>query len=248
MTKTAPSFSFKSDHLQLTDDQLKKAESGEFGSKYMDQGVHSVKIIEAGWHEGKDTKTTACRADPTWHNLKVVYENGSGEIFTQYLQVPTSKLTFTVISKKGKVQESAFMFVKFRSFCAGLGELASPDANVMNKLMKKLFAKPEKLVGKEVEITLGYRGCYLSYLEGRGDDATFAIMNKDGTILDPGPYAKKDANTECVIKHQKNITSLELLSITSQLDEDESVVDTIDTPQDDVFNELPSSKGGSGDW
>jgi hypothetical protein len=186
MTKIAPSFSFKSEHLQLTDEQLKQAESGELGSRYMDQGVHAVKIIEAVWHEGKETKSTACAADPTWHNLKVIYENGSGETYTQYLQVPTSKLTFTSVSKKGKVMESAFMFVKFRSFCAGLGELASPDAALMTKLMKKLFAKPEKLVGKELEITLGYKGCYTSYLEGKGDEATFAIMNKDGSILDPG--------------------------------------------------------------
>jgi hypothetical protein len=246
---TSPKFDFKSDSLQLTDAELAKAESGEFGSKFMDRGVHSVKIIEAGWHEGKDSKSTACASDPTWHNLKVVYENGSGETYNHYLQIPTSKLTFTITTKKGKVMESAFMFVKFRAFCAGLGELATPDAKVMSSLIKKFFVKPEKLVGKEMEITLGYRGCYLLYLEGSGEDATYSIMNKDGTILDPGPYKKKEAATQAAIKHQKAVTQLELLGITSLLidEEDESSVENMGKADEDVFDKLPKEDAAS-DW
>lgn len=235
---TNPVFNFKSDSLQLTDADVEKAELGEFGSKFMDQGVHPVKIIEASWHVGKDTGTTACKSDPTWHNLKIVYENGAGQTFKHFFQVPTSKLTFTITRQNGQVQESAFMFLKFRSFCAGLGELATPDAKVMNALMKKFFAKPEKLIGKELEITLGYQGCHLQYVSGKGDDAQYSIMNKDGSILDPGPFKRDEAEKVAAVKHKKPLSRLELLSITSLLidEEDESTVDS----GKDVFDELPN--------
>jgi hypothetical protein len=210
-------FGFKNDSLRLTDEELKKAESGSFGAKLMEQGVHQVRITAAEWHVGKETKTTACRADPTWHTVKIVYQNAVGEVFNHYLQVPTSKLTFTINTKAGGQKESPFMFVKFRSFCAGIGELASPDAKLLTSLMKRLFADPSKLIGKELEITLGYQGCYAGYIGGAKESATYSIMNRDGTILDPGPYSKEDVERYAVTKHKKTLYQLEITNIFSTL-------------------------------
>ena len=209
-------FSFTKSNLGLTQEEVIKAEENKGGgSRFMDPGVHSVKIVEADFHKNRDTQLTSCKSDPTWHNIKVVYENGAGQRHNHYVQIPTSKLTFTVNGQKGP-KESAFMFVKFRQFCAGIGEVADIDATKLGALMNKYFATPNKLVGKNLEITLGYQGAYLSYMEGRGDEAAYAIMNKDGTILDPGPYTKKTAVVEAA-KRQTIITELELLSITSRV-------------------------------
>ena len=215
-------FGFTSKGLQLTEADIAAEESKTFGSKFMEQGVHSVKIIEAGWHENKETKSTACRGDGTWHNLKVVYENAAGQIYNHYVQVPTSKLTYTIQGKKGP-QESAFMFVKFKAFCAGIGEIASPDAKLLTALMKKFFADPKKLIDKTLEITLSYKGCYLQYVEGAGKEATYSIMNPDGTILDAGPYTRPVAVKEAVVKFKKTISDLELSQITSKIVEVEEI-------------------------
>jgi hypothetical protein len=145
----------------------------------------------------------------------VVYENAAGQIYNHYVQVPTSKLTFTVNTQKGP-KESAFMFVKFKAFCAGIGEVASADPTLLTALMKRFFTKPEKLVGKTLEITLGYKGSFLQYLEGKGEDAVYAIMNNDGTLLDCGPYTKTQA-VIAAAQQKTQITELELLNITSKI-------------------------------
>ncbi len=221
-------FGFKNDGLQLTDEEILAEENKTFGSKFMEAGVHSVKITEAGWHIGKETGKTSCKGDATWHNLKIVYENAAGQTYNHYLQVPTSKLTYTVNGKKGP-QESPFMFIKFRGFCAGINEVAAPNAALLTKLAKRRFAKPEGLVGETLEITVGYNGPYLKYEGGAGKDALYSILNKDGSVLDAGLYAKSDAIKAAAIKHKKSISELELLSITNRVTAEDPAV-TTDAP------------------
>jgi hypothetical protein len=245
--ETTVTFGFTDEGLRLTDEQIAEAESGG-GSKFMDQGVHNVKITSAGWHVGKTSNTTACK-DPTWHNLKLVYVNSAGQTYNHYLQVPTQKLTFTTNTQKGP-KESAYMFVKFRSFFAGIGELVTTDRKDLNKLVKKYLNKPGSLVGKELEITLGYKGCYLSYISGKGEEAEYAIMGKNGELLDAGPYTRKKAGIVAATKLKKPLSDLELLSIKSLLidEDDESSVEKTGKDADEIFKEVSSEDLPDEEW
>jgi hypothetical protein len=209
-------FDIKSSNLGLTDEDIEKAEKGGGGSKFMEQGVHSVKIVEAGFHANKESKQTSCKSDASWHNVKVVMENSAGQQYTHYVQIPTSKLTFTINTAKGP-KESAFMFVKFKQFCAALGESVSADAALVLKVLKKLFADPSKMIGKTLEIDLGYSGPYLQYLGKEGDASTYSVMKLDGSILLEGPYDAKKAEIETVKKTGKGLSRLEIRSFTSKV-------------------------------
>jgi hypothetical protein len=152
-------------------------------------------------------------------------ENAAGQQYTHYVQIPTSKLTFTINTAKGP-KESAFMFVKFKQFCAGVGEKVSADAQVVLAVLKKLFADPTKMIGKTLEIKLGYNGPYLEYLGKDGDASTYSVMKADGTILLEGPFDAKKAELETVKKTGKGLSRLELQAITSKVLDEESDEET----------------------
>ena len=205
-------FGFTKSSLGLTDEDVKKAESGGNGNKFMEPGVHSVKIAKAEYFGGKAGKIQS-DSDPTWVKLKIEYENSAQQKTNQIILVPTSKLTYR--TKQGK--EIAFLFVKFKEFCEGFGEIVSADPASLNKVTTKFFKDPSKLVGKGMEITLEYTGPYLQYVGKDGDNAQYSIMSKDGQILDAGPYTKEEAQIAAAKKSLTLVGFTEIVHITSKV-------------------------------
>jgi hypothetical protein len=218
-------FGFTKSSLGLTDEDIKKAESGNGGpSKFMGVGVHTVKITEASYNGGKSGKIE-CDSDPTWVKLSVNLENAAGQSKKTTVIVPTSKLTFT--TARGK--ETAFMFVKFKQFCAGIGESISADPIALGSLMKRLFADPKKLIGKKLEITIAYQAAYLDYVGKDGDNAQYSLMSKDGEILEAGPFTKQEAQLAAARRKVQLADFPEIVNITSKI-----VEKKVEEPQEEV--------------
>lgn len=184
-------FSFDKSNLGLTEEEVKKAESGDAGGKYMDPGVHAVKIIGAEHYAGKKGSIYS-ESDPTWIKLQVIYENPAGAKKNSIIMLPTSKLTYKTAAGK----ETPFLFVKFKQFCASVGIAVSADAPTLTKVMKAYFANPKKLIGLTSEIKIAFTGPYRHYVS----KDNYEVRDVTGKVLIPGPLTKDEADIAAASK------------------------------------------------
>lgn len=136
---TMPVFKFKS---TISDEDLQKATAKV--PKSFAPGNYKLAIKEATLH-GVSQK------DNTWVTFKLVLGAIDGRTINHYVMVPTERPEFNPGSKN-----PYFLFTKFQEFMASMGE-----ATDLKKIKLSLFEKPEKLVGRELDLDIGYEGYHL---------------------------------------------------------------------------------------
>lgn len=155
---TMPKFNFSGcsikDDAQLADELAK---AGTDQSKIFKPGKHDVVIKEAVF-DGMLPK------DPTWGKMKVTFQGTNDKTINAWVCFPTSDIYY------GE-KKTLFMFNKFKSFCASLGE--DVKASNIESVLKKTIGKPEKLAGKPLAIKVGYEKARASY----------AGKSADGSVL-----------------------------------------------------------------
>ncbi len=165
---TLPKFNFSG--CSIKDDVKLQEELEKSGGqdKFFKEGLHDVEIKTAVF-EGMQPK------DPTWGKLKVTFLGTNEKEINAWISFPTSDIYY------GEKKNNLFMFRKVQAFCAALGE--DLKATTLESVLKKVFAKPEKLAGKPLTIRVGYEKAYAKYA-GKNPDGT-PILNlrlADGTL------------------------------------------------------------------
>lgn len=155
---TMPKFNFKD--LGVTDEELQAAKTKN--SKFFEPGTFDAKVVLVEWSKQNEN-------DPTWYSLKVTLQRDDRQIRT-VVMVPTEHARF----EKAGIKQPLFLFTKFQDFLASLGEKCAVDD--IKTVVPKLFKKVEGLVGREVNITTGYRGPYIAYAGTK----QYKIVEKDG--------------------------------------------------------------------
>ena len=176
-TKNTVSFSEEEFNKKIEDEENK-------GGKFLDVGIHTVEITEAGFSQ----KSVFSEKDPTWLNITMTLT--AGEKSTKnFLCVPTKRLEFNPEESKRPM----WAFVKFRAFMAAIGETVLANPESLNEVLPKYFSDPSKsLVGKRLKITIGWTGPHIKFV---GKDQ-FKIANKDGSDNELFPMvfsSKEDA-------------------------------------------------------
>lgn len=140
---TMPKFKSKD---TMSDEEMAKllADGANKQSKFFDTGKHDV-VIKSVEYRGQAKK------DPTWSELLVVFEGTGGKTINAFVAIPTE----TIFYGENRTE---FMFVKAKKFCAALGE--DLKKSTWTPVLTKLFAKPEKLAGQGLSISVGYPRAY----------------------------------------------------------------------------------------
>ena len=169
----APVFNLNASNVNFDDASL-QAELDKKTSKYFDEpGNYDLVISAAEYHIGKDTGTSACKGDDTWHNVKITFSHVDGRSINHWLQIPTAKVTYGD-------KETLNPYRKFQQFLFGLGE--SVQIAQLQGLLTKYFADPNKLVGQKVNVDLGYEGPYVE----RNSEGAFNIIVKGQALSEDG--------------------------------------------------------------
>ena len=156
---------FQLSSLSFTDEELDAPETGGFKDKYFSKPGKYDTVISQVDYIGK------AKNDDTWVNLVVHFKGTDEKTINSLIQVPTVDVAYG--PKKTK-----FVFKKLQDFCRGIGV----DLKVANAkdVVKKHFARPEKLVGKPVSIVVGYpdRKGYVKYAgKGASGQAVYNLMD-----------------------------------------------------------------------
>lgn len=165
MSNGMPSFDFsKADYKD--DAELTKAveEKAKSSSTVFRPGRYEV-VIEAA----KFLKINP--NDSNWGDYEVQYKGANGRQIRDYLRVPYKTQVFGDKKSFGPYNH-------LKTFCAALGqELQTPT---LADQLKKLFSKPEKLVGKSVTVEIGFRKGYIKWT-GKAEDGTnrYVLCTRD---------------------------------------------------------------------
>ena len=112
-------------------------------SKYLEIGLHEVKIASIEFKNPSEK-------DPTWVNAEITFEGVGGKTAKTYKMFPTQKLTY------GE-KETMYTFKEVMSFISALG-LELP----MSKILPNLGTMLCQIGGKHLNITIGYpKGHYI---------------------------------------------------------------------------------------
>lgn len=170
---TAPVFNLTASNIGFKNDEEFQEELNKTGGKYFDSpGNYDLTISAAVFHENKETGSIYCKGDETWVNVKVTLTSTDGRSIDHWLQVPTTKVTFGP-------KDTLNVYKKFQQFLYGIGE--SGAIKELNKLLNKYFADPAKLVGKKVNVDLGYEG---PHVVNQGDG--YVVMVKGKALQEDG--------------------------------------------------------------
>ncbi len=161
----APVFNFK--QLDLTEEEF-QAERGNKGKpkKFFDQGNYDLKIITSEYHKPMDK-------EPTWFGVKLKLGGIDERVVYSYLIVPTSKI------KYGNSKHPTFMYAKFKEFMASIGEEVTIESGVLSAIVPKYFKDCSKLIGKVVNVDLGYEGAYVQY----NDQESYSVIDAKGELM-----------------------------------------------------------------
>lgn len=161
-----PSFDFSGE--TITDEELAEEMNKSFGGKFLKPGLHEVKIKEIAFEKVNKT-------DPSWTDLVVTYEGTGEKTIREWLSIPTRTVKF-----KGRRGENVYSFKKCVQFAKALGvELMASN---LQTAIPSLFAKPERLVGTPLKITVGYRQAHAKFVKKEGENQIFNLVLADGNV------------------------------------------------------------------
>lgn len=155
-----------------TDEELEKATVQKPRFK---PGKCGVKIKEVKFK-------SLSKSDATWFSFEFVLEGPGGATMRTWVDAPTTKPEY---GEKGKL----FMFKKTQAFAAALGE----DLKISNfkPVLTKIFKDPTKLVGKSLEVNLGYEQAHARFVSRAGDAVTLALQLPDGNLYQENGVTKE---------------------------------------------------------
>lgn len=146
------------------------------GSEYLQEGRHSVKVIEVGEPKPNDY-------DQSWVDLPVTFANPAGKIGMFYLSIPTKTLQYQ--TTKGP---SLYRATELLDFCkSAWGDSEFPRE--VHVYLRKKFGDPDKLKGTKVEVEVG---CPFGKYIARRVGGTIKLFKGD-VQLDEGEFATFDA-------------------------------------------------------
>jgi hypothetical protein len=164
---TAPKFNFS--NLDITEEEFKAAEEKKnYTPKFFSPGNYKLKIVGAEFNKISE-------ADPTWFSVKITFGDTTGRTLKYYLSVPTSKIKYN----EGKSKYPTFLFAQFKQFMAALGEEVTINKESL-KAIPKYFNDCSVLVGKVVDVDVGYKGPYIKYIS----KDEYQIIERDGPMKD----------------------------------------------------------------
>ena len=177
MTDVAmPKFNFRS---SFSEEEVRKTEDSRAGGEYLGPGQHDVKIKAAEFKK-------MMVGDPTWASYMITLEDASGKPLKHFVSVPTKDITY---NKPGIEPRAKMMFFhKLRDFFRAIG--VDPDIDNVGQNITQLFGVPERLVGAELTVTVGYRGAHLQY-----SSDGISIVSKNGTKITDELFKDKDSAT-----------------------------------------------------
>lgn len=162
-----PKFDLKVDFTEDQFQQLEvKATSGN--SKFFKPGNYDLKVTHAALHKVSDT-------DPTWQVVLVELGGIDDRKIKTFIMVPTKNLRYN----KPGIKDPLVLAYKLRQIIKAFGEDSSMEA--LGKSVPKLFQDPSALIGKVVNVDIGYQGYYVD----RVGDGQFKLFEKDGREFKP---------------------------------------------------------------
>ena len=177
MTDVAmPKFNFRS---SFSEEEVRKTEKSKVGGKYLGPGQHDVKIKAAEFKK-------MMSGDPTWASYMITLEDASGKTLNHFVSVPTKDITY---NKPGIAPRAKMMFFhKLRDFFRAIG--VDPDIDNVGQNITQLFGTPERLVGAELTVTVGYRGAHLQF-----SPDGISIVGKNGAKVTDELFKDVDSAT-----------------------------------------------------
>lgn len=170
-----PRFSFGG--CSIKDDEQMNEELAKVGQndRFFKPGKHDVVIKEVAF-EGM------AKNDKSWGNLKLTLQ-GTGEKQTNvWVLFPTTDVVYGP-------KKTMFPFKKLQEFAGALGE--DLKVSTLEPVLKKLFAKPEKLAGKSLAVRIAYERARAKFI-GKGADGIvrLGLELADGTTHQENGAAK----------------------------------------------------------
>lgn len=159
---TMPTYNFKSD-ITDADLDVEIAKTKSSGGKSLKPGNHDLTILSAVFHKMSD-------GDPSWAGYKVELGRDEKTIRT-YLMIPTAGPRYN----KPGIKNPMIMYVKLMEFLDAAG--LKTEQEIIGKVLGQLYANPSKLVGKVVNVDIGYKGPYVGYV----GENQFKLFERDGT-------------------------------------------------------------------
>lgn len=160
-----PSFELMQVDLTEQEYQSELATAKAATGKMYRPGTYDLIIKEASWHK-------ANQHDPSWFGLQLVLgDNVSERKIRQYVSVPTKSVRYN----KPGIKNPLSLFIMFREFVEALGMTAQVDE--VPELLKTVFSDLQgELVGRSINVTIGYKGPYIERLS----QTEFKVLDKDG--------------------------------------------------------------------
>lgn len=170
-TPNLPKFNLGSGDQGVTQEEFDEQSEKEKGGKVFAPGRYSLKVKSCEFHQMMEK-------DKTWAGYIFKFVGANGKEISDYIMVPTTgKVYFGKEDSKGRT----FPFRKLRIFMAALGV----DLTVDNKteVVPEYFGDPEKFVGMDVEVDIGFNKYYAKYVAEEGEDPYFMVVSPDGKEL-----------------------------------------------------------------
>ena len=147
-------FSDTAENIDEILDTSKGKSKGPFkGIPFYGVGLHKdVPIMTSKWSD------YPCKGDPTWKQLWITM-GSEGKKVSFNLLVPTQKLTF------GASANPLWAFQKLGSFLKAIGVSAPITKENLAEVLASVFGDLNQLVGKRLDISVGYDGYYAHYVE-----------------------------------------------------------------------------------
>ncbi len=163
---TMPKFNLKAD---ISEEQFKQLEAkASQGGKFFKPGNYDLKIITAALHGNS-------KGDETW----LVYLLELGGIDDRKIKYFLSAPTTSIRYNKPGIKDPLVLTYKLRQFLSSLGEDNSIE--VLGSTLKNLFEDPSVLVGRVLNVDIGYTDYYIDRIE----DGQFKIFEKSGKEFRP---------------------------------------------------------------
>lgn len=200
-----------------------EAEKQDTGSKFLqDPGTYSMIIKSFTFGDVNPF-------DSAWINATAVLQDPEGRDLKFFIDVPTEcRNSFLFGDKK-----STFNLEKLQTIFRGLG-IAFDFDNAMQQV-GALFGNPERLIGKPLNVRLGYKGPHVKYVS----KTEYLVVEKDHTTLKiEGSFAdKKSALAAAAEAGIKGVDKNGFMNVLEVFPSKETVID-LDVTESDT-SELP---------